>query len=1071
MLFGQRSAHIPIVSKGLCRESELNTPKIKHMRKLLLIVMAVLFLLIQVSAQSTRQITGKVTNDKGDPIFGASVLIKGTRTGTTTTNAGDFTLNVPASAKALIVTAISFSSLEVPIGAQSEYTVKLKEDNRNLEEVVVTGYGRERKSRFVGAATVMSAKVVETVPVGSFDQALQGRAPGLLINSGSGQPGTSANINIRGIHSITGANAQPLIVLDGVPLPAGDLQTINPNDFESISILKDASSAALYGARGGLGVIVITTKRGKAGTTNFTYRTQFGFTEPPNWNKFDMMNTAEILQYEERLKLANTPGWTYSKNNPTYATLTAAQKARNDFLLDSIGRINTNYQDLLFRKGTSQTQEINVSGGADKTRFFLSAGMFDQKGTDLSSRLRRYTTRFNLDHTANKLSVQFNVAAGYSITNYSEGEFLGNSARNAFQMAWRAKPYENPYTPEGALIYGTSTTLALKQIGNVIEGIQSSTFRQNQIKVNSGLTLAYKLVPTVTIKNTIGIDLSDDRWQRFIKPTSFIGSLQAFGGAGINSEAYRINAQLINTASAVFSNRYDRHEVEAGAYFEVVRGHQKALGFTLYNLDPRLEQTGQGAGTIPVGSGQTTYPQNATSAKSGFGIRSYFGTARYTFDNKYTVSANIRRDGTSRIANEENRQITTWAAGISWNALEETFMQNQNMFSDLKLRVSYGAVPNIGSISTGVYTITGFPTAFFGVTNYLGPQVLSFGSTAGFQYAGSPITGQGPLTAGNPALKIETIKKANIGADIGLWRNRARLAVDVYKDKTEDLFVNLALPATSGYGVGFLTPINAGVMTNKGIEVTVAVDVIKTNEFDLILGLNHAINENEIEDLGPVSEIPSGTFIIRKGLPYGTHYAQHYLGADPATGKPRFELKDGKETLDPGAADLFAKFGTFLPKHVGGFNMDFRFGKISVAALFSYQFDVSRYNNIENWTTRGIGGFHSAVNASRRLLTQQWQKPGDNAYYQAPAFDRGFNSSDIQDAKFLRFRNLNVAYTIPEVNFKGTRILKSARFYIQLQNIAIWSPWRGPDPEDSNNISLNEFPNSRMFVTGLDINF
>lgn len=635
--------------------------------------MAILLFTGQLSAQSSRTITGKVSDDKGDPVFGASVLIKGTKIGTTTSNSGEFRLSVPGDAKALMITAISFAAMEVPLNQQDAYTITLKEDNSRLEEVVVTGYSRERKSQFVGAASVMSSKVVETVPVGAFDQALQGRAPGLLINSASGQPGTSANINIRGIHSITGANVQPLFVIDGVPLPAGDVQTINPNDFESITVLKDASAAALYGARGGLGVIVITTKRGKAGTSNFTYRTQFGFTEPPNWNKFDMMNTSEILEYEERLKLAGTPGWNYSKNNPTYATLTAAQKARNDFLLDSIRNINTDYKELLFRRGTSQTHEINVSGGADKTRFFLSAGMFDQKGTDLSSRLRRYTARFNLDHTANKLSIQFNTAAGYSITNFSEGELLGNSARNSFQMAWRAKPYENPYRPDGSIIFGSNTNLALKQIGNVLEGIENSILRQNQIKINSGLTLAYKLLPTVTIKNTLGIDVSDDRWQRFITPTSYIGSLQSFGGSGLNAEAYKLNAQLINTSSAVYSNRFDRHEIEAGAYFEVVRGYQKSLGFVLYNLDPRLNQTGQGAGTIPVTSGQTTYPQNATSAKSGYGIRSYFGTARYTLDDRYTINANIRRDGTSRIANEENRQITTWSTGVIWNAFAENF--------------------------------------------------------------------------------------------------------------------------------------------------------------------------------------------------------------------------------------------------------------------------------------------------------------------------------------------------------------------------------------------------------------
>jgi hypothetical protein len=503
--------------------------------------------------------------------------------------------------------------------------------------------------------------------------------------------------------------------------------------------------------------------------------------------------------------------------------------------------------------------------------------------------------------------------------------------------------------------------------------------------------------------------------------------------------------------------------VEAGAYFEVIKGYNKGLGFTLFNLDPRLSQTGQGAGSLPT-NGATTYPQNATSAKSEYGIRSFFGSGRYTFRNKYTLTANLRHDGTSRIANDENKNITTWSTGAVWNAWGEDFIKSIGFLSDLKVRASYGSVPNIGSISTAGYGAGG---GLVNVTNYLGPQVPSYGSVT---YAGSTIPGQAPSSAYNPNLKIETIRKINIGTDFAVWRNRARFTFDYYNDKTEDLFVSLALPSTAGFGNNTI-PINAGVMRNKGVELSAAVDILSNRNMTLTFSINHAINKNEIEDLGPVSEIPVGTFIIRKGLPYGSHYTQHYLGADPATGRPRFEKADGTETLDPGQGALFAKFGTFLPKHVGGFSLDYTFKNLSITALFSYQFDVTRYNNIENWITRGIAGYHSSVNAAKRMLTQQWQKPGDNAFYQAPQYDRGFNSSDLQDAKFLRFRNLNIAYNIPMVNFGRVRAFKSARFYVQLQNIAIWSPWRGPDPEDNNNISLNEFPNPKMFVTGLDINF
>lgn len=947
---------------------------------------------------------------------------------------------------------------ELVLGSGNTINVTLKPEDKSLTEVVVTGYSKERKSQFVGSATVLSSKVVETVPVGSFDQALQGRAPGVQVSSSSGQPGASATISIRGVHSISGAFSQPLYVIDGVPLPANDMQTINPNDFESITILKDASAAALYGARGGLGVIVITTKKGKQGAPVFGYRGQMGITQSPKWNKFELMNTKEILQYEERLKINGTPGWNYSKNNPAYAGLPGATQARYDFLLDSIGSIDINYRDFLFRKGLSQSHEVNVSGGTNTARYYMSGSYFDQKGTDINSRLRRYTTRINLDFTAGKLNILFNNAIGYSLSTYSEGERRGNSTLNSFQMAWRAKPYENPYRPDGTIIFGASNSLALKQIGNLLAAMQNTATTQNQLKINSGLTFSYKLLPSVTLRNTTGIDMASDMWMRSINANSYIGSLQSFQ-SGFHSESYKINSQLINTSSIVFAQKFNqKHEVEAGGYFEVVRGWQRGLGLFLFNLDPRLTQTGQGAGALPT-NGAPTYPQNSSTAKSGYGIRSYFATGRYT------INANIRRDGTSRILNEDNKIITTWSAGAIWNAMQEGFMKSQNFLTDLRVRASYGAVPNIGSISTGGYGISG---GLIGITNYLGPQIPTFGSTS---YAGSTIAGQAPTTPGNPNLKIETIRKINIGTDFSIWKDRARFTIDYYNDKTEDLFVNQGIPATSGFGSGYTGPVNAGIMRNSGVEFSVNVDVVKTKNIDVTIGANHTINKNLIEDLGQVSEIPQGTFIIREGLPYGSHYTTHYLGADPATGRPRFELENGTETTNPSAAFQFAKYGTFLPKHVGGFNTDFRYKRFTVSAFFSYQFEVSRYNNIENWIRRGTVGYHGAVNAWRGMLTEQWQKPGDNVFYNAPQYDRGFNSSDIQDAKFLRFRNLNIAYNIPQLNVKGLKIIKSARIYAQGQNLAIWSPWRGPDPEDNNNISLNEFPNPRMFVAGIDINF
>ncbi|WP_132050981.1 SusC/RagA family TonB-linked outer membrane protein [Pseudocnuella soli] len=1049
------------------------------MRKLLCLVLGMLFVCVQLFAQN-RTISGTITDDKGNPIPNASILVKGSNTGTTTNADGKFTISVGPNTRTLLVTSVGLAEQEVNIGNRTTVNVTLNAAEQSLQEVVVnTGYTRERRSNFAGAANVLSGRVVDAVPVGAFDQALQGRAPGLLVNSGSGQPGSSANVIIRGVQSISGAGAQPLYVIDGIPMPSFDMQSINPNDFESITVLKDASAAAIYGARGGTGVIVITTKKGRAGATNVTYRAQYGVTTPPNFDRLNLMNTAEILSYEERMGLqgaaTSTPGWVYSLNNPANATLPAtspagnpfaASQARYNFILDSLRGINSNWRDILFRQGVSKTHEVNMSGGNDKTRFFVSGSYFDQEGIDRGSSLTRYTTRLNLEHTTGKLTVALNSLLGYSRTRLSEGEWLGNSARNPFQMVYRAKPYENPFNADGSPNWGASSNVALKQVGNLLEGIQNSQWRQNQVKTNTGLTLSYQLLPFLTLRNTAGLDYANENHSRYVNANSYIGTLQTFNmGRGI--EANRQAVQLINTSAALFSQKFGLHDIEAGAYFEVVRGYQKGFGFDAYNLDPRLTGTVNNAGTLPT-NGAATYPQYASSAKSGFGIRSYFANTRYSYNERYTATASIRRDGTSRIANAANREITTWSAGLIWNAIKEDFLKDQNILTDLRVRGSYGMVPNIGSIGTSSYSIGG--GGITSVTNYQGPQVPSYSSSA---YAGSSITGQNPSSPGNPDLQIEFIRKANAGVDFALWKNRARFTVDAYKNTTVDLFVSQVLPANAGISTTGPTSqnINAGRMSNKGLEAIVAVDVVRNRDLQITLGANHSINVNKIEDLGGVSEYVAGTFLIRAGLPYGTHYDERYLGADPATGRPRYEAPDGSVTNDLSKAARFATYGTYLPKHVGGFNADIRYKRFSVSALFSYQFDVVRSNNTRNWITRGTPGYHTSVNASRELLTNQWQKPGDNAWFQSPLYDRDFTSADLEDAKFLRFRNLLVAYQLPQISIKGITIIKSARIYAQGQNLAIWSPWRGIDPEDNNNISLNEYPNPTMFVGGIDINF
>jgi len=1025
------------------------------MRKVVLLSSLVFCFALQVLAQGSKKISGKIVDQKTKQGLGGVTVNAGKVNALSDAN-GNYQINV-TDQKSLSFSIVGYEKLSRTIGAATTINVELASVEAVLEEVVITGYARESKAKFAGAVTTISGKTVNDVPVGSFDQAFQGRVPGMLVNSGSGQPGSSAVVTIRGIKSIQGAGAQPLYVLDGVPIPAFDMQTLNPDDFESITVLKDATAAAIYGARGGTGVIVITSKRGKTGKNVVTYKTQYGITRRPNFDRMNLMNTREMLAYEEREKLVGTPGWNWSPNNPVIpAGFTAASK---QFALDSLRNIDIDYANIFYREGISKSHELTLSGGSDRTKFFLSGAYFDQEGIDLGSSLKRYTIRFNLDHSTDKFTAQFNSTIGYSKSQLAEGEAQGNSPRNPFQMTYRAKTYENPYNLDGSLRFGASSSMAYRQVANLLEGLQNTVRGYDQIKMVGNGLLAYKIFPTLTVRNNLGVNASNNYINRYVNADSYIGSLQSFQN-GIAQESNSVTSEFINTSSVLYNEKFGKSEIEASANFEIVRGFQRGLGFTLFNLDKRLTQTGQGATALPT-NGAATYPQNASSAKSGFGIRSYFATAKYTYDNKYSLNANIRRDGTSRIVNEENREVTSWSAGFTWNALQERFLSKQSIFSDLKVRLSFGIIPNIGSISTSSYG-----AGLQSITNYQGPQVPTFGTAA---YAGSTIGGLVPNSPGNPNLQIERIQKANIGIDFSVWNGRARFNIDAYDEKTLDLFVNQPLSGTTGFGSLY---INAGKMENKGLELNAKVDVVRTRDFGVTLGVNHSYNVNKILDLGSVNEFFLGTFVIREGLAYGTHYNYNYLGADPANGAPRYEAPDGSVTNDIAKAGQFAKFGNYLPKHQGGLDFEFRYKSFSINGLFSYQFDVVRSNNTRNWITRGTPGYHTIVRASRELIDNQWQAPGDKKFFQKSTFDRGFTSSDLEDAKFLRFRNLVVAYQLPAIKGpNGKPMFTGGRLYAQGQNLAIWSPWRGLDPEDNNNISLNEYPNPSMFTLGLDINF
>jgi TonB-linked SusC/RagA family outer membrane protein len=1040
------------------------------MKRHLLFSLALVLSVLTVFAQE-RTVSGRVTS-KEDAVGlpGVNVVLKGTTSGTVTDANGNYTLSAPASGGILVFSFIGLKSEEVEIGSRSAIDLQMETDVTQLTEIVVTETGYTQEKKFPGSAVHLGKDVSMNRPMVSIDQSLQGRAAGVLVNSGSGQPGSSANVRIRGVSSITGAFSQPLYVIDGVPV-LGSLGALNSNDIESITILKDGAGGALYGARGANGVIVINTKKGGYGEKSIEFRTQIGRSIRPVPTNFNMMNTEEALRYEEMVGMngftgITGPGWVYSPNNPAYNVWNssaypaglAAQQADYDARLAGFRDNNIDFYDKLFQNGQSVTNELVMRGGTESGRYFVSFNALDQEGFAKNSDYKRYTGRVNIDQKMiDKLTLNLNATIVSGESNSSVGDWLGNSPGNPFQIVWRAKPYEPVYKADGTLDWGTSTATAPKNIANAIERVGNSIYRQRDLRIVGALALKYEIIDGLSIRNSFGTDMNVAQGMYSINPDSYVGSLQT-NNSGYHTEAIRNSSQTINTSSINFSKLInEKHEVEVGAYFEAIHVRNNGFGYQLFNLDKRMNETGQGAGALPTG-GAPTYTQNGSGAKSEYGIVSYFGTARYTYNDKYTVNFNARQDGTSRILNETNKHIFTFSAGLAWDASQEDFLKSQNIVTDLKVRATYGEVPNIGSIQTNSY---GMPGGFFTIPNYLGSQLSTFANSTAF--AGSTITGQVPTTPGNPNLKIETVQKFNVGFDVGIL-NKGTLAVDLYKNVTHDLFVSKPQGATTGFG-GTTLPLNAGQMTNQGIEMTLNVDIYNRGKWGITANANHAINKNTIDDLGGLDPYPTGTFFIKEGLPYGSHYTLDYIGADPATGQPRYRrASDGEITFSQTDAGQVANFGTFLPKHVGGFGLNARYGKIQLSTFFTYQFDVVRSNNVWSWVVRGIPGYANAVNQSADLLTQQWMQPGDEKFYQSPAYDRGFTSADLMDAKFLRFRELTISYTLPKIKY-----FKSVNVYARGQNIMIWSPWKGLDPEDDNNISLNEYPNPRQFVVGLEL--
>lgn len=1013
-----------------------------------------LVIIYPATTQESRDIvvTGKVTDEDGMHLPGVSVKVSGLSVATATDGNGAFTIRVPDATASLEFSSVGFLKQIVTVGNKTVINVTLKADSRGLQEVVVTGYTNYKKEQSASAATLVTGDKINQVPGLTLDQILQGRVPGMSVISSSGQPGQSAAIVIRGLSSINGSQS-PLMILDGVPIEAGYMQTINPEDIESATVLKDASATALYGSRGSNGVIVYTTKKGKAGKVAVNYVSQYGFTNLSRPN-FIMMNTEQRLRFEEEIGLETGrkigPGWTYSPKNPSYAAGTAATRARADYIIDSLRHIDTDWRDVFFRKGKFQEQQVSVSGGNDKVRFYNSLNYYKQDGVAKRTGLERYALRSNLDFKDDKFSGSVNLSLGYSQSSFIDGDG-STSAGTPMSAVYYALPYEYPYASDGTLVHPGISKQAKYNIldqreGTVaLERLLNSSNKTDQFKSIIGMSFAYQIFPSLKATTRLGIDYRNSSDEAFINPNSYYGSIttgtNTLGGKGRLDETNRRNFNIMTTTGLTYAKTFNSiHDLEVSGFYEYLYSNFKSIGYTGFGIDDRLPETPAGVNVSSI------FLPSLSGGKDRSKMVSFMGVARYTFDQKYTLTGSYRYDGSTTVV-PKNHWKGFYSVGANWNAKREDFLKDIKIVADLRFRASYGTTAS----------------PFNGNYNYL----ATYGSTS---YGGNP--GIRPSLAGNIDYDWEYVKTFNTGFDLSLFStNRLRLTADYYNKTTYNMFINQPPSAVAGFSS---LPLSSGVMRNRGVEFDISGDIVKTKDFTWTIGANAGYNKNKILRVSDVTDFfPDGdTRIIKVGLPYGTYYAPEWAGVNSKTGEAQYYNLDGKITTEYNVnTQSTTKSGSFFPTFTGGFNTSLSYKGFSLSALFSFVSDVMRWNNEDLYNENQR---YATSNQSVRMLENRWKKEGDSgdqAILQRYDIPRVFTSKDIQDASYLRLRNVVLGYSLPKSILDKTKFIKGVKVFIQGQNLYTWTSWRGLDPENNDVYGRFQYPNTKTYTAGLNVNF
>ena len=996
------------------------------MEKRIMMFFACLFLSIGMAMAQTH-VSGIVTSSEdGEPVIGATVKVVGSQTaGTVTDIEGRFSLSVSKPGVELEFSSIGMVSKRVK--ASENMTVVLQVDSHTLEQVVITGYGSAKKlGSVVGSIASVDKKKLESIVTPNFTDALAGQVSGLSVLSGAGDPSQSATIRLRGINSIQ-SSSQPLFILDGAPIDAAFYATLNPADIESITVLKDAASTAIYGARAANGVIVLTSKQGKySEQVSLSVRAQYGIAGPTS-DGVEMMNSKQYVKFRD---LIGQP---------------VSDEVRT--LVDKYN-INTNWRDEMI-DNAAPTLDVNATmqGGGQTVNYYISFNHHKQDGLIEMSKMHRNTLNARINARLNRF-FKIGFTTNLGVQRYSQNAEWSASGRiysaNPLVFARQAMPFDTPYQytidENGKMIKG-DRAIGLKYSGMVMPWWYNAhrNYYRNKLTLNTSVTETFTPLEGLTFQALQSINgLESMNHGSFSPYDAFVDGM----GNKIDAMKGSVSASSSRYYQFTLSHTAEWRKQFGDHYVGILLGEEtrieRSRGLSAYSegqTDSRLLLLPHGTTVTPGDLGDSFGEEVANSL---------FANAEYNYKEKYYVTGSIRRDGSSKFA-PGHRWGTFWSAGAKWDLKKEDFLKDVEWLNDLSLSVNYGTTGN--DSGTGSY-------GYFG----------SYG--VGGLYNGESSLGIASMS--NPDLTWETTAKWNVGLNFSIF-DRAHFQVDFYRNKSTDMLMSIPYSMTTGFSSGIG---NVAAMTNTGVEANVDVDILKTKDFYWSFKANVGYNKNEITELfqGRDEYVLANTGLkMAVGHAYGEFYQVRFAGVDPMTGAPLYYDKDGNKTkkFNEERDAVFLGKNRYAP-WTGGFGTNFRYKNVSLIADFAWV--AGKYMMIND--DYFIANPQLATGWNQRVeMLNIWTTPGQITDIPGAKYDVQFTDQMLQNASFLRMKTLSIQYEFPKKWMQATRYIKGVKVFGIARNLFTITSFEGYDPEPDMNLVQFNYPNTRQFVFGAEISF